>query len=90
MKKFIYFILGFFIFYNIYTFMEYIVVSFLGMKQILSELFRECFIQCIIFYALAMLIIFIINYIYNIFIVKILNNKIKLLKKERRNNDDEE
>ena len=84
MKKCIFFILGFFIFYNIYTFIEYIVVSFLGMKQILSELFKECLLQCVIFYALAMLIIFIINYIYNIFIIKILNNKIELLKKERR------
>ena len=89
MKKCIFFILGFFIFYNIYTFMEYFVVSWLGMKLVLKELLKECFFQCIVYYVLIIVAIFIINYIFIIFIFKKLNIKIDLLKRERRKTKDE-
>ena len=89
MKKSIFFILAFFIFYSIYTCMEYFIVNCLGMKLVLKELLKECFFQCIAYYVLIIVIIFIVNYIFTIFIAKKLNIKINLLKEERGKNKDE-
>lgn len=89
MKKSIFFILAFFIFYSIYTCMEYFIVNCLGTKLVLKELLKECFFQSIVYYILIIGIIFIVNYIFTIFIAKKLNIKINLLKEERGKNKDE-
>lgn len=70
-------------FWIICVMIEYIVVYCLGMKLPLINLFWEDFFQCAILYSLIILSIFIINYIYNFFIIKSLNNKIEILKKRK-------
>ena len=88
MKRILSILIGFFIFWTIYVLVEYITVYILGLKLILIDLFKENFFQCIVFYILIMLSIFIINYIYNFFIIKSLNNKMEILKKGGKDNNE--
>ena len=88
MKRILSILIGFFIFWTIYVLVEYITVYILGLKLILIDLFKENFFQCMIFYVLIMLSIFIINYIYNFFIIKSLNNKMEILKKGGKDNNE--
>lgn len=85
MKRIIALLMGLMIFEIVYSATEFIIVNNLGMKVYFLKLMMGNFKECIFIYFCICFCLFIFNFIYTALVVKKLNNKLNLLKKERGN-----
>lgn len=81
LKYILYFIIGNVIFNLTFSVTKTIVINELGANEKFTELFIFSFKETNVIYSVVFLLILILNYIYNIYITKNLNEKLKNIRK---------
>lgn len=87
LKYVLYFILGNIIFNLIFSATKTIVINELGANEKFTELFIFSFKETAVIYSVVFLLILILSYIYNIYITKNLNEKLKNIRKGSDKNE---
>ncbi len=84
-KNIIIFIVGGICFETVYFLTEYMLLKYFGIEETFYLSFKREFLGNIIVYVGIYCCFYIINFIYNYFAVKKLNDKLKIFKERRKN-----